>query len=142
MAINTSSIEELYQNKHQQLESAYLDILARIDQVETESLLLADSVFEKSSVRGPRQTDESYGKKLTLAIERRVKISNKIANKFNSLREGVEKDRITKTARVERSHNEITGRAERDYVRNDKKSVTIATEEFKSEISNIKMAES
>ena len=141
MPINTSDVEIAFQSKHGQLEAEYLDITSRIDQAESESLLLAESAMTKSSVRGPRQTDESYAKALKTATDRYTKITTKIATVFSGLRDTVHEDRVKKQARIERSYISLTQKSERDSVSHDRRSVTYATGIFNSSVTAISMSE-
>ena len=138
MIIN-NAISQLYNDKYHQLNLKYNDLLSKIDQAESDSMLLADKTLEKAMIRGPRQSDVSYDRAVTLAYTRYNKINLKITEHFQKLRDTVLADQLRKNTIVDVSYDKLTLRADRELIKNEKQSASKALMSFTAEISSIKM---
>ena len=138
MIIN-NAIVQLYNDKYHQLNLKYNDLFSKIDQAESDSMLLADKTLEKAMIRGPRQSDVSYDRAVALATTRYNKINLKITEHFQKLRDTVLADQLKKTTIVDVSYDRLTLRADRELIKNEKQSASTALMSFTADISSIKM---
>jgi hypothetical protein len=137
--IITSEIGQLYNLKYQELQDQYNGLFAKIDQAESDSLILAETVYQKALVRGPRQTDVSYDRAVSAATSRYDKINAKIVARFQSLRDYVSADQLKKTQKVDVTYDKTIASADRELVKNEKRSEANSFASFTSEISSIKL---
>jgi hypothetical protein len=132
-----TGIGEIIQTRTAALDAQYGAIFAKIDEVESLSLLGADAKFARLSIKPNRRTDEKHAQVMAELEVWYDKINKKIVKKFGEHREKVASRKLKHETRISTMYDELVKRSNREMASNEKKSWNDAYTSFVSQASSI-----